>query len=162
MYAVMTNADFPPFQPLAETPQQPTLPAPQSAQSLVLSHNASELQLRAWIAKVVGHDQTAFESLYDACVGRIYGLALRITRNTMLAEEVAEDTLWQIWREAPRFDPARGSVMAWILTIARSRALDGLRARDPAELVDDMATLVGGDDAPLSNPLDLLGAVEGD
>ena len=162
MYAVMTNADFPPFQSLADTPHQKAKPATRVIDSSVPARAASELQLQAWIAKVVRHDQAAFEALYDACAGRIYGLALRITRNVMLAEEVAEDALWQVWREAPRFDAARGSVMAWILTIARSRALDSLRARDPAELIEDASTLVDAHNAPNANPLDLLSAVQAD
>ena len=164
MYAVMTDADLPPFQPLAEPRDlQGARPETRAVRAPVAS--AGELQLQGWIAQVVRHDQAAFEALYDACAGRIYGLALRITRNTMLAEEVAGDTLWQVWREAPRFDAARGSVMAWILTIARSRALDSLRARDPAELIDDASTLVAADDAPNganTNPLDLLSAVQTD
>ena len=127
-----------------------------------LPRAASEMQLQAWITRVVRHDQAAFEALYDACVGRIYGLALRITRNAALAEEVTEDALWQVWREAPRFDATRGTAMAWILTIARSRALDGLRARDPAELMEDVTTLPEAARTSDAGPLDLLSAVQSD
>ncbi|MBM3342369.1 MAG: sigma-70 family RNA polymerase sigma factor [Betaproteobacteria bacterium] len=102
---------------------------------------AGEAQLQAWVSRVIRHDEAAFAQLYEACVSRVYGLTLRITRNAALAEEVTEDTFWQVWREAPRFDAARGTAMAWMLTIARSRALDGLRARDPAELVEDAGEL---------------------
>lgn len=86
-----------------------------------------ESQLVDWIARVVDHDPNALASLYDALVGRVYGLALRITQSASLAEEVAQDTFWQVWRQAPRFDPERGSALAWIMTIARSRALDAFR-----------------------------------
>jgi len=126
------------------------------------ARSASELQLQGWIAQVMRQDQTAFNALYEACVGRVYGLALRITRNTALAEEVSEDTFWQIWREAPLFDAARGAAMAWILTIARSRALDSLRARDPAELHEDPAVLIGTQGSPDAGPLDLLHATLSD
>lgn len=124
---------------------------------------ASELQLQTWIRRVTRQDQAAFGALYEACVGRVYSIALRITRNAAQAEEVTEDTFWQTWREAPRFDPARGTALAWILTIARSRALDSLRARDPAELVEDVDELreaqQGGEGA---SPPDLLVATQTD
>jgi RNA polymerase sigma factor (sigma-70 family) len=76
-----------------------------------------------------------------------------------------QDTFWQIWRQAPRFDSQRGSAMAWVLTLARSRALDAARAngRDPLQsrrqAVDENAEL--GDDAA-DDPLDLLHAVRRD
>jgi RNA polymerase sigma-70 factor (ECF subfamily) len=95
-------------------------------------------------------------------VGRVYSIALRITRNAAQAEEVTEDTFWQTWREAPRFDPARGTVLAWILTIARSRALDSLRTRDPAELVEDVEALHEAQCGHGASPLDLLGATQTD
>ncbi len=121
---------------------------------------AAEGALCAWIARIVESDEAALAALYDAMVGRVYGLALRITRQVQLAEEVAEDTFWQIWRQAPRFDVARGTAMAWIMTMARSRALDALRRRDPAECEADIETLVegGGSDSP--GPQDLLEAVQ--
>ncbi len=64
----------------------------------------------------------------------------------------------KIWRQAPRFDAARGSVQAWVLTIARSRALDALRRRDTAETLveESLAEQPGGD----NDPQDLLQAVQ--
>jgi len=90
---------------------------------------ATEPQLQAWLAAVVRHDEAAFAALYRATVARVYGLALRILRDPPSAEEATEDAFWQVWRQAPRFDAQRGSVLAWLLTLARSRALDALRAR---------------------------------
>jgi RNA polymerase sigma factor (sigma-70 family) len=108
-----------------------------------------ETLLSTWIARVVDRDEAALGALYDALIGRVYGLALRIAGQAQVAEEVAEDTFWQVWRQAPRFDPARGTALAWIMTIARSRALDARRAMDPAECTDDpeslMATGTEGD-----------------
>jgi RNA polymerase sigma-70 factor (ECF subfamily) len=92
----------------------------------------TEPNLRVWIAQVVERDESALGCLYDAMAGRIYGLALRITHNVQTAEEVVEDTFWQIWRQAPRFDPARGNATAWMLTMTRSRAIDALRRVDQA------------------------------
>ena len=135
-----------------------------AAPAAALPRAAGEMLLQTWIQRVTRQDETAFTALYEACVGRVYGLALRITRNAALAEEIAEDTFWQIWREAPRFDPTRGTALAWLLMITRSRALDSLRARDPAELVEDAGELAeaqGGHDTNTS-PVDLLSAIQTD
>jgi DNA-directed RNA polymerase specialized sigma24 family protein len=56
----------------------------------------------------------------------------RIVRDERMAEEVTEDVFFQVWRQADRFDSARGRPLGWILTIARTRALDSLRRADPA------------------------------
>ncbi len=116
---------------------------------------ATEPNLQAWIGQVVDRDEAALARLYDAMAGRIYGLALRITRNVQTAEEVVEDTFWQIWRQAPRFDPGRGSAVGWMLNMTRSRALDALRRADPAECDGE----AGEREADLAaGPEDLLAA----
>lgn len=116
---------------------------------------ATEPKLRLWIALVVARDENALASLYEAMAGRIYGLALRITRNEQTAEEVVEDTFWQIWRQAPRFDPARGNATAWMLTMTRSRAIDALRRTDQAtsdaEAGESTADLADGPEALLAS-----------
>lgn len=66
------------------------------------SARVDEIFLRQCVERVVDRDEHALSKLYEAMVGRVFGLALRITRNVQTAEEVAEDTFWQIWREAPR------------------------------------------------------------
>lgn len=122
--------------------------------------SADERLLEEWIAAVVDQDQSALASLYDALAGHVYGLALRITRQTQLAEEVMQDTFWQVWRQAPRFDAERGSVKAWIMTIARSRALDALRSQksEECELEPETLALIQIDDS--ETPPNLLMAVE--
>jgi RNA polymerase sigma-70 factor (ECF subfamily) len=123
------------------------------------STTPGEALLRGWIARVLGQDQQALAELYDAMAGRVYGLALRITRDVQTAEEVTEDCFWQVWRQAPRFDAVRGSAVAWIMTIARSRALDALRRRDTAEpLGEEQLANTPAEDQ--SDPQDLLAAVQ--
>lgn len=121
---------------------------------------ADERLLREWISRVVDRDQQALELLYEAMLRRVYGLALRITRRADLAEEVAEDAFWQVWRQAPRFDPARGTAAAWIMTIARSRALDAVRRIDPAECEAEPEKLKEIEVARGEDPQDLLTAVQ--
>jgi RNA polymerase sigma factor (sigma-70 family) len=79
------------------------------------------------VERIVDRDERALAALYDATSGRVHGLVWRIVRRSALAEEVVEDTFWQVWRQAPRFDAARGRVMTWLLAVARSRAIDALR-----------------------------------
>ena len=104
--------------------------------------------LAGLVRRMVERDESALAAFYDATVSRAYGLALRIVRNTALAEEVVADTFHQTWRDAARFDPARGNPLAWMLIICRTRALDALRARDPAVAHEDPASLVDEADGP--------------
>lgn len=106
-----------------------------------------DAQLEAWIAAIVDHDERALMALYEATLSRVYGLVLRLVRRPQLAEEVAEDVYFQVWRQAPRFDAARGRPLTWLLGMARSRAIDAIRreARFQHEELDE-------DAAPLHAP----------
>jgi RNA polymerase sigma-70 factor (ECF subfamily) len=84
-------------------------------------------------------ETTAMSQLYDRYAPAVLGLALRITREPADAEEVVVDTFAQMWRDAARFAAQRGSVGSWVATIARSRALDLLRARGRRIRLDDSA-----------------------
>lgn len=120
----------------------------------------NERLLQDWIARVVDNDQSALALLDESLVEQVYGLALRITRQVPLAEEVVQDTFWQVWRQAPRFDPERGPAKTWVMTIARSRALDALRRIEPNEYGLEAETL-GLIEAPDDDiPPDLLAAAQ--
>ncbi len=86
-----------------------------------------DAQLVAWVVAVAEHDERAISALYDATFARVYSLVLRIVRSPALAEEVVEETYFQVWRQAVRFDATRGSAITWLLSMARSRAIDTLR-----------------------------------
>ena len=68
-----------------------------------------------------------FALLYDRWGGRLYGIALRITRQASLAADATQDAFVQIWQQAHRFDPERGAPEAWLIGIIRYRALDTVR-----------------------------------
>ncbi len=93
---------------------------------------SSDALLLDCMERMVRQDQAALAELYDATVGRVYGLALRILKDSAAADEVVSDVYFQAWREASRYDPVRGPVQGWLLIICRSRALDAVRRRDPA------------------------------
>jgi RNA polymerase sigma factor (sigma-70 family) len=121
--------------------------------------------LAALVGRVMRQDEAALATLYEQLSGRVYAVALHITRQVACAEEVLQDTFWQIWRQAPRFDPQRGSAIAWVLTMARSRALDAARtlARGPVQIGHPVADDdVEFTDASVDDPLDLLDAVQRD
>jgi RNA polymerase sigma-70 factor, ECF subfamily len=77
-------------------------------------------------------DQNAYATLYDAVSAKVYGLALRVVRDPAQAEEVAQEAFLEIWRTASRYEPARGSALAWMLTITHRRAVDRVRAAEAA------------------------------
>lgn len=86
-----------------------------------------------WVSQIAQGDESALALLYDASSRLVYGLALRILGEAGAAEEVTLDVYLQVWRQSGRFDPARGRVSTWLMTMARSRAIDKLRAK-PQEL----------------------------
>ena len=124
----------------------------------------SDDQLAGLVLRVCDQHEPSLARLYEATSGRVYGLALRIVRVAALAEEVVEDVFWQVWREAPRFDAERGRVLAWLLAIARSRAIDTLRrnervrASEVAVEDDDMLDALADGREHSDDPFDLIAA----
>jgi RNA polymerase sigma-70 factor (ECF subfamily) len=94
-------------------------------------------------------DRAALGQLYDATVGRVYARALRITGNSADAEEVTCDVYQQVWQNAKKFDPQRGSPLQWLMVIARSRALDcSRRTRAQREALHVATGLYESDSGP--------------
>jgi RNA polymerase sigma-70 factor (ECF subfamily) len=81
------------------------------------------------LRRLAAGETSALGEFYDVFAGLVNGLALRILRDAADAEDVVQEVFLQVWRQASRFDPTRGSVEAWLCTIARTRALDRLRRR---------------------------------
>lgn len=85
------------------------------------------------VEKIRQGDQSALDLLYKRYSAPVYSLVWKILQNSEEAEDVALEVFWQVWRQADRYDPARGAPPAWIFTLARSRAIDRLRARNRRE-----------------------------
>jgi RNA polymerase sigma-70 factor (ECF subfamily) len=81
------------------------------------------------VAALRRKEEQALAQLHDRYGRVVYALALRITGDAGAAEEISLDTFWQLWQQAERFDGSQGSLQNWLLTIARSRAIDRVRAR---------------------------------
>ena len=90
-----------------------------------MTSDGAEKMLR----QLAGGDGHALGELYERYGSVIKGLALRILRDRSDAEDVVQDVFVQVWSQAARFDPLRGTPQAWLCTIARTRAIDRLRRR---------------------------------
>jgi RNA polymerase sigma-70 factor, ECF subfamily len=84
---------------------------------------------RELLAVCAQGDQAALASLYDQSSALVYSIALRMLADSGDAEEVTLDVYHQVWRAAGTYDSSRGSVTSWLVTLARSRAIDRLRSR---------------------------------
>jgi RNA polymerase sigma-70 factor (ECF subfamily) len=81
------------------------------------------------VRRLSGGSEAALEELYRVFEEPVYGLALRILRDEKSAEEATVEVFHRVWRRASTFDPERGMVLSWVMTITRSVALEVLRSR---------------------------------
>ncbi|HEX3974525.1 MAG TPA: sigma-70 family RNA polymerase sigma factor [Stellaceae bacterium] len=86
-----------------------------------------EQEWAALVQAIAAGDQLALHALYERAHRPVFTLILRLTANRETAEELTVDVFHDVWRHASRYDAASGSVLAWIMNQARSRAIDRLR-----------------------------------
>jgi RNA polymerase sigma-70 factor, ECF subfamily len=89
---------------------------------------ARDRELIGLVEQIAQGEQAALGTLYDTTNRLVYGLILRVLGEASAAEEVLLDVYTQVWRQAASYDTQRGSPLAWVTTIARSRAIDRLRS----------------------------------
>ncbi|MER5863420.1 sigma-70 family RNA polymerase sigma factor [Kitasatospora sp. NPDC002040] len=113
--------------------------------------------LQELVAKAAFGDQDAFGRLYDAVAAPVFGLVRRVLRDPAQSEEVTQEVMLEVWRNAARYRPERGEVLPWVLTMAHRRAVDRVRsvqaaadreqkvaAREHAPVFDEVAEQVEG------------------
>jgi RNA polymerase sigma-70 factor (ECF subfamily) len=96
--------------------------------------NPEDIEL---VANVARGDEHAFLALYDRHASHVYALTLRILRDPMLAEEATQDTFLKLWGRARQYLADRGSLLVWLLTIARRTALDRVRLEARRPMLSD-------------------------
>lgn len=151
---------FGPAKPPTTTPRSvPALPAPSRPGSDGGSGGgvggavAPDADVKL-VRRMRAGDENALGEFYDRWFPVVNCLATRMLKSPTEAEDAVEETFWQAWRQADRFEPERGTVQSWLLTIARSRVLDRLRAmrrrrEEPIEVTPiDMSDLAASPSDP--------------
>src|SRR5436190_18630185 len=93
-----------------------------------MSEDQREKEDRELVQRMASKDADALDAFYTRYNRLAFGLVFRIVGNRPDAEDVLTDVFWQVWQQAPRYDSSRGKPVAWLLTIARTRAIDCIRA----------------------------------
>jgi len=100
--------------------------------------------------RIADGQSQALEELYDRYAPLVFSVVRKILRHEEDAEEALQDTWLQLWRKPNAYDPKRGSVAAWLVTVGRSRALDLYRSRASRQRVQEATP--GDASAPSENP----------
>lgn len=109
-------------------------------------------ELARTVTCVAQGDRAAFAALYQATAAKLYGVVLRILNRRDLSDEVLQEVYLKIWERAAEFDVQRSSPITWMVTIARNRALDLKRRKQPDSLEDmaDGMELAAEEENPLA------------
>ncbi len=112
------------------------------------------------VRKIAAGDQAAIATLFDTTNRLVYGLILRVLGDASTAEEVLLDVYAQVWRQASAYDTSRGTPLAWVTTIARSRAIDRLRSGWQDQQRKEPLDVVGDAPANTASPEEMTVAAE--
>jgi RNA polymerase sigma factor (sigma-70 family) len=118
--------------------------------------------LESLIKRMAQGEAQAMAELYDATIRSVYSLVRRFAPDDASAQDVTQDVYLQAWQQAQRFDSSRGVAMAWLLNLARSRALDAWRklASSPILANSDVADVAASELAEALQPTDFLEAAD--
>lgn len=119
--------------------------------------SAQSTAVRAdWLSAVARQDETALEKLYLATVDTVFALVSRILGNGPDAEEITEDVYLYVWQNASRYDPSQAHPVAWLVMLARSRAIDRYRHRVKHQRISDALYNEVSPEVSSDEPLALL------
>jgi len=119
--------------------------------------NAEDVAL---IRRMCDADETALGALYDRWARSLYSLVFHLLKDADEAEDVVEETFWQAWRKASSYEPSRGAVSTWLLTIGRRRALDRLRTKNRRREESTHSGILADVASPASDPLQMVESSE--
>lgn len=142
--------------------QQETLPEPMPATlgDVLYADNSGpqvlESEWTALVQRIAAGDQLALHGLYDRTHRLVFTLTMRITGNRETAEELTLDVFLEAWRRASHYDAVNGTVLGWVMNLARSRAIDRLRFDQRQKRVDPCA----GSEAAEQEPSDCQDVIE--
>jgi RNA polymerase sigma-70 factor, ECF subfamily len=118
--------------PVSKSETYPSAMASESSSTDAAARDATSARAAVdaeLVRRMRSKDERALGTFYDRWFPVVHGVVSRMLESPDDVEDVVEEAFWQAWRQAERFEVERGSVQTWLLTIARSRALDRLRAR---------------------------------
>jgi RNA polymerase sigma-70 factor (ECF subfamily) len=101
------------------------------------NESVTELNDSELVSRVAQGDESAFLTIYDRYAARVHALTLRILSDSMLAEEATQDTFLKLWSRARLYLNERGSLLLWLMTIAKRTALDRLRLEARRPMLSD-------------------------
>lgn len=99
---------------------------------------SSTAEDRLLLDRVLARDQRSMTELFDRYGSMVYSVALRVLKDPGHAEDIMQDVFFQLWENPRTFVPGRGSLGAWLLVVARNRAIDALRKRRPSDPVEEV------------------------
>ena len=112
-----------------------SIAAPQRGDALAL---APAGEVESLLGRCALRDQRALAELYETVAGRVLGLLVRMLKNRALAEEALQDVMVRVWQRSDQYAMYRGRALTWILSIARYRAIDLLRAQRMQIALDEV------------------------
>ena len=122
---------------MAEIPENPVRAAERPVVPAAYAR-ATAAEDERLLERVRARDQQAMAELFDRYGGMVYSVALRVLKDPGHAEDVMQDIFFQVWVNPRAFVSSRGALGAWLLVVARNRAIDALRKRRPSDPVDDV------------------------
>lgn len=113
----------------------------------------SSAQWSGLCQQVAQGDQQAFATLYTELSPVVYGISVRLIRNSAQASEVVQEVMLEIWNNAHKYSPSTGSIYAWASTIARRRAIDRIRSEEARTQREDRTFTADRDVAEIDDEL---------
>jgi RNA polymerase sigma-70 factor (ECF subfamily) len=118
--------------------ESPSNPKPSDNRTSSSETEIGPVDETAMLTRIGQRDENAMEEIFRRYSGPVYSVALRVLRDSGQAEDVLQEVFLQLWRKPAAFVQNRGSLGAWLVVIARNRAIDVLRRRKPSDSVDDV------------------------